>query len=293
MSELNYNLEKDFLKVSTAKRITPLRIIVYLLLITVSIGQIFPLIWLVDFSLAKDGDLFGPNILIWPDNPQFNNYRLAWVDGHIPRYLLNSIIVNVISVGLTVLFSVTMAYAFTRMQWKFKNLCLTIIMLGMMIPIHATLLPNFSSFRALGISNSYLGLIIPYIGFTLPLATFIMTGFIKSIPVSIEESVLIDGGGIFHIIFYVIFPLTKPAVITVIIMTFFTTWNDFIMAATYLTSDKFRTLPFAVYNFAGQYASRYAVQFAVMTLVALPSLILYIFLNEQITKGITVGAVKG
>lgn len=293
MDELKYITKDDFLAVSSAKKITPLRVIIGLVLILVAVIQIFPLIWLVDFSLARDGDLFGPNVLIWPSNPQFENYRLAWVDGKIPQYLFNSIIVNVISVGLTVLFSVTMAYAFTRMQWKLKNLCLTIVLLGMMIPIHATLLPNFSSFQALGISDSYLGLIIPYIGFTLPLATFIMTGFIKSIPESIEESVLIDGGGIFHIIFHVIFPLTKPAVITVIIMTFFTTWNDFIMAATYLSSDKYRTLPFAVYNFAGQYASRYAVQFAVMTLVALPSLILYIILNEQITKGITIGAIKG
>ncbi len=292
MGQLKYGTDHDFLKVKTRK-LTPFRVIIFFLLIIIAVFQIFPLIWLVDFSLAKDGDLFGPRILIWPDKPQFENYKIAMIDGKIPHYLLNSIIVNVISVSLTVLFSVTMAYAFTRMQWKFKNICFTLILLGMMIPIHATLLPNFTSFRFLGISNSYLGLIIPYIAFTLPLGTFIMTGFIKSIPRSIEESILIDGGGIFHIIFYVIFPLTKPAVITVIIMTFFTTWNDFIMAATYLTSDKFRTLPFAVYNFAGQYASRYAVQFAVMTLVALPSLILYIILNEHITKGITVGAIKG
>ncbi|HBK68755.1 MAG TPA: sugar ABC transporter permease [Firmicutes bacterium] len=288
-----YKLSDGILDVAPVKSRNWARLLIYLLLLIVAIGQLFPLIWLLDFSLAKDGELFGPKILIWPSNPQFENYKVAWVDGKIPQYLFNSIIVNVISVSLTVLFSVMMSYAFTRMQWKLKNFCLTIVLLGMMIPIHATLLPNFSSFRVLGISDSFLGLIIPYIGITLPMGTFLMTGFIKSIPVSIEESILIDGGGIFHLIIHAIFPLAKPAVITVVIMTFFTTWNDFIMAATYLASDKYRTLPFAVYNFAGQYASRYAVQFAVMTLVALPSLILYMILNEQITKGITIGAIKG
>ena len=288
-----YKLSDGTSNVAPVKSRNWARLLIYLLLLIVAIGQLFPLIWLLDFSLAKDGELFGPKILIWPSNPQFENYKVAWVDGKIPQYLFNSIIVNVISVSLTVLFSVMMSYAFTRMQWKLKNFCLTIVLLGMMIPIHATLLPNFSSFRVLGISDSFLGLIIPYIGITLPMGTFLMTGFIKSIPVSIEESILIDGGGIFHLIIHAIFPLAKPAVITVVIMTFFTTWNDFIMAATYLASDKYRTLPFAVYNFAGQYASRYAVQFAVMTLVALPSLILYMILNEQITKGITIGAIKG
>lgn len=288
-----FQITDGSLKRQTKKGPNYTRYFIYILLALVAVGQIFPLIWLVNYSLMKDGDLFGPKLLMWPREPQFSNYKVAWVDGKIPQYLLNSVIINVVSVGLTVLFSVMMSYAFVRMQWKLKKFFLTTILLGMMIPLHATLLPNFASFRALGIADSYLGLIIPYIGITLPMGTFLLTGFIKSIPESIEESILIDGGTIFHVIVHAIFPLAKPAVITVIIMTFFTTWNDFIMAATYLASDRYRTLPFAVYNFAGQYASRYAVQFAVMTLVALPSLLLYIVLNEQITEGITVGALKG
>jgi len=154
-------------------------------------------------------------------------------------------------------------------------------------------LPNFFTFAKLGILDSYWALIIPYVAFSLPLGVFIMTGFMESLPRSLEESAVMDGAGIFRIIFALIFPLTKPAMVTVVIMTFLNTWNEFIMAATYISSDKYRTLPFAVYNFAGQYASNYSVQFAVMGLVALPSLIIYILLNEQITKGVTDGALKG
>jgi raffinose/stachyose/melibiose transport system permease protein len=278
---------------SVKPRIKPSKIILYTLLIIVSVSQLFPLVWLIDFSLCKSGDLFGANILKWPDPPQFQNYKTAWVDGKIPQFLLNSILVNIVTVLLTVLFSLMMGYALIRMEWKLRKYALTFILLGMMIPIHATLLPNFVTFRTVGIQDSYLALIIPYAAFALPMGVFLMTGFMESIPRAIEESAIIDGCGIFKIIFLIIFPLTKPAVVTIVIMTFLNTWNEFIMAATYLSSNKFRTLPFAVYNFAGQYASNYSVQFAVMTLVALPSLIIYIILNEQITKGVTVGALKG
>mgnify|MGYP000929000472 FL=1 len=215
------------------------------------------------------------------------------MDGKIPQYLLNSVIVNGVSVLATVILAVAMAYAFTRMRWKLKKTILTFVLLGMMIPIHGTLLPNYIVFGKLGISDSYAGLIIPYVAFNLPLAVFIMTGFLESVPRAIEESAVIDGCGIFRIVFQIALPLLKPAVSTVAIMTFLNTWNEFIMASTYLSNDIYRTLPFAVYNFSGQYASNYSVQFAVMNMVAIPSLVFYIIFNEQITKGAAEGALKG
>lgn len=268
------------------------KIIIFTILAIASIAQLFPLVWLVDFSLVKSGDLFGPEILKWPSDPQFTNYKTAWVDGKIPQYLFNSIFINVATIVLTVLFALMMGYALVRMRWRFRKIVMTIVLLGLMIPIHATLLPNFITFKAVGIQDSYLSLIVPYVAFGLPLAVFILSGFLESIPRAIEEAAIIDGCGIFRIIFSIILPITRPAISTVVIMTFLNTWNEFIMAATYLSSDKYKTLPFAVYNFAGQYASNYAVQFAVMALVALPSLIIYILMNEQITKGAMAGAVK-
>lgn len=268
------------------------KIIIFTILTIASIAQLFPLVWLVDFSLAKSGDLFGSYILKWPSDPQFINYKTAWIDGKIPQYLFNSIFINVATIFFTVLFALMMSYALVRMRWKIRKGVMTFILLGLMIPIHATLLPNFITFKAVGLQDSYLSLIVPYVAFGLPLAVFILSGFLESIPRAIEEAAIIDGCGIFRIIFSIILPITRPAISTVVIMTFLNTWNEFIMAATYLSSDKYKTLPFAVYNFAGQYASNYAVQFAVMALVALPSLIIYILMNEQITKGAMAGAVK-
>ena len=268
-------------------------LIILILLSVVAFGQLFPLIWLVDFSLCKSGDLFVSGILKIPDPPQFQNYVTAWVDGKIPQFLFNSILITAFTIAGTVFLALTMGYAFVRMKWKLRGVFLTIVLLGMMIPIHATLLPNFITFRKIGLLDTYQGLIIPYIAFSMPLGIYIMTGFLESIPKSIEESAVIDGCGIYRIIFQIVFPLTKPAVVTIAIMTFLNSWNEFIMAVTYLSNDKFRTLPFSVWNFAGQYISEYAVQFAVMALTAIPALLVYILLNEQITKGVTVGAVKG
>lgn len=268
------------------------KIIIFTILTIASIAQLFPLVWLVDFSLAKSGDLFGSYILKWPSDPQFINYKTAWIDGKIPQYLFNSIFINVATIFFTILFGLMMSYALVRMRWKIRKGVMTLILLGLMIPIHATLLPNFITFKAVGLQDSYLSLIVPYVAFGLPLAVFILSGFLESIPRAIEEAAIIDGCGIFRIIFSIILPITRPAISTVVIMTFLNTWNEFIMAATYLSSDEYKTLPFAVYNFAGQYASNYAVQFAVMALVALPSLIIYILMNEQITKGAMAGAVK-
>ncbi len=257
------------------------------------IGQLFPLIWLLDFSLAKNSDLFGAYILVWPDPPQWQNYVVAWIQGKIPRYMFNSTFVTTTVIFLVCFLSLTLGYAFTRMQWKGRKIFLTIILLGMMIPIHATLLPNFFTFRIVGILDTYLGLIIPYVARSMPIGVFLMTGFLASIPKSLEESAVIDGAGIYTIIYKIIFPLTKPAIVTISVITFINSWNEFIMALTYLSTDNLRTLPFSVMNFAGQYSSDYSKQFAVMALSALPAFVIYIILNEQITKGVMLGAVKG
>lgn len=255
--------------------------------------ELFPLIWLVDFSLAKSGDLFASNILIAPNPPQWQNYYTAFVDGKVLHFLFNSIVVNTITVIATILISLMVAYACTRMKWKLNRTVMNILLLGMMIPIHATLLPNFLIYNKVGMVDSIFALLVPYIAFSLPQGIFIMASFLESVPRALEESALIDGCGVYRIIFKIVLPITKPSIVTIAIMTFLNNWNEFVMAMTYLTSDKWRTLPFSVLQFQGQYASNYAVQFAVMALTAFPALVVYILLNEQITKGIVVGAVKG
>jgi len=262
-------------------------------MILLSLIQLFPLIWLIDFSFMKSGEFFGGSVLKIPEEIQWENYINALTYGSVPKYLMNSLVITGVSVFVSALLSLMMAYAFTRMRWKMRTFFLNMILLGMIIPIHATLLPNFTLFHKLNLLDHPLGLILPYIAFSLPMSMFIMTGFLETLPKELEESAVMDGCNIFTIVFRIILPIASPAIATISVLNFITWWNEFIMANTYLVSDSYKTLPFSIMKFTGQYSSNYGAQFAVMTLIAIPSIIIYILFSKYLTKGITAGAVKG
>jgi raffinose/stachyose/melibiose transport system permease protein len=269
------------------------RALLYSFLVVLAVLQVFPLVWVFDYSIQKSGDLFGPEILRFGFAPQWGNYARAWIDGKIPRYLLNSIIVVTASTAASTVFSFCLAYAITRMKWRLKFLASLAVTIGMVIPIHTTLLPNFIWFNVFKLVDTHLGLIIPYIAFTLSFNTLIYAGQIKTIPLSMEESAFIDGASWPRMLWSIVAPMAAPATITVGVMTFLNNWNEFIMANTYLATDDLRTLPFSIIRFQGQYRSDYAIQFACMFLVALPPLALYFFFSKQIMAGVTAGSVKG
>lgn len=275
------------------KKKGPGRIALWIVLIIMAVIQIFPLIWLVDFSLASSNEMFTSGLLIIPNKIQWGNYVKAFIDGHFLLYLRNSVLINGLAVLLVILISIMAAFACKRMVWKMSGLVRTLLVLGMMIPIHATLLPNYKIYNTVGLTDTIWALLIPYVAFSLPQAMFLMTSFLESIPVELEEAAVMDGCGIYRIVFQIITPLLKSSIATVAIMTFLNNWNEFMMASTYLSSPTWKTLPFSVLEFTGQYSSNYAVQFAVMALTAAPAVIVYIFLNKHITKGVAMGAVKG
>ncbi|HTT38709.1 MAG TPA: carbohydrate ABC transporter permease [Burkholderiales bacterium] len=270
-----------------------LRLALYALLVLFALMQLFPLVWVGVYSLQKSGDLFGSELLKLPSDPQWNNYVRAFRDGSVLQYALNSAFVVTVSTVISTVLSFCLAYAITRLQWRLKVVALAAITLGMVVPIHTTLLPNFIWFGFFGLIDSHWGLIIPYVAFTLSFNTLVYMGQFATIPRSIEEAALLDGASWPRILWRVIAPMTMPATMTVAVMTFLSNWNEFIMANTYLASDEKRTLPFSIIRFQGQYASDYAVQFACMVLVALPALLLYFLFSSRIMEGATAGAVKG
>lgn len=267
--------------------------LLWAVLACIAVIQIFPLVWLLDFSLASSTEMFTSGLLIIPEKIQWGNYVKAFVDGHFLLYLKNSVLINVLAVLLVILVSIMASFACRRMQWKLSMFVKTLLLMGMMIPIHATLLPNYKIYNMLNLTDTIWALLIPYVAFSLPQGLFLTTSFMESIPVELEEAAVMDGCGIYRIIFQIITPMLKSSIATVAIMTFLNNWNEFMMASTYLSSPKWKTLPFSVLEFTGQYSSNYAVQFAVMALTAAPAVIVYIILNKHITKGVAMGAVKG
>ncbi len=275
---------------SSKKHKNPL---LWIVLGLVAVIQIFPLIWLLDFSLASSTEMFTSGLLIIPEKIQWGNYQKAFVDGHFLWYLKNSVLINGLAVVLVIVVSIMTAFACQRMHWKLRSFVKMLMLMGLMIPIHATLLPNYKIYSMLKMTDTIWALLIPYVAFSLPQGMFLMTSFMESIPMEIEEAAVMDGCNIYTIVFRVVTPMLKPSIATVSIMTFLNNWNEFMMASTYLSSQKWKTLPFSVLEFTGQYSSNYAVQFAVMALTAAPAVIVYIILNKQITKGVAMGAVKG
>jgi len=269
------------------------RTFMWIFLLVFAAAQIFPLLWVASYSLQKSGDLFGPEFFKLPLDPQWANYFLAWTNGRIPQYLTNSLLIVIPSVTLATVLSFGLAYACSRMTWKLKPLVWFIVTIGLTIPIHTTLLPNFIWYRFFGLIDTHLGLIISYVAFSLSFNTIIFAGLLAGIPGSMEESAFMDGATYTDILPKIIAPMAGTGFATVGVQTFLNHWNEFIMANTYISTELKRTLPFSIIRFQGQYSSQYAIQFACMALVALPPLVLYFVFNRWILAGVAAGAVKG
>src|SRR5690606_13510630 len=162
------------------------------------------------------------------------------------------------------------------------QLVLLLFLLGMMIPLQSTLLPLMIMFSNIGILNTHLSLILPYVAFQIPLAVFILSGFMRTIPHEIEESAIMDGAGAFRIFRSIVLPVSIPPIMTVLILTFINIWNEYILAATFISSERLKTLPFGVYSFVSQYSVNYGAIGAFLVLGALPVIIIYFLLSEKI-----------
>lgn len=263
------------------------------LLACFALVQLFPLIWLLDFSLAESSQLFGENVLVALNPPHWENYYKAIFQSHFFLYLRNSVLVNGLAIFFVLLFSVMAAFACTRMQWKLRSVVYLVLLLGLMIPSYSALLPNFLVFTKLKLTNTIWALLLPYVAFPFSTGFLLTSGYMESLPRSLEESALIDGCGVYRMLFQIIVPLMKSSLTTVAIITFLSNWNEFLTAMTYLSKHTWKTLPFLVLEFTGQYSSDYAVQFATMALAAIPALIVYIAMNKSIVKGVAAGAIKG
>lgn len=266
-------------------------IIKMIILAVFAVIQIFPLLWLINFSLKSNEEIYTTGSLQLPQTPVFGNYVEAWVKGNVGRYFGNSVFVTVLSVGATLLISCMMAYAITRMRWKGSQAVLAVLMLGMMVPIHATLIPLFVIMQRVGLLNTHWCIIIPYVATGMPLAVFIISNFLRSVPHELEEAAFIDGCGIMKCFVMIVMPVVKPAISTVAIFTFMNHWNEFIMASTYLQKSDLYTLPLGLMGFRGSYSVALGPMAAAIIIACVPLVLFYMVCSEQVEKSISAGAV--
>ncbi|RKP47998.1 carbohydrate ABC transporter permease [Cohnella endophytica] len=267
--------------------------LVYLLIAVLCVTQLYPLLWLVLYSLKNNEEILSGSFFALPKTPQWHNYSEAFHSGHYTQYLTNSVIVTLSTMVCVILFSAMVAFAITRFRFKYGNIVMLVFLLGMMIPMQATLLPLMIIFKNAHILNTRWSLILPYIAFSSPIAVFILSGFMRGIPNEIEESAVIDGANTYRIFWSIIVPISIPPVMTVCILTFINIWNEYIMAATFISKEALKTLPFGVYSFVSQYSTNYGDIGAFLIMGAAPVILLYFLLSDKITKGMADGAVKG
>lgn len=270
-------------------------IVLYLLAALVTLESVFPFVYAIATSLKTGADLFSTSLT--PASPTLRNYVELFTVAEQPfgRHIVNSILVSVSVVALSIFLGVTAAYALGRISFKGRGLLLATILSVSMFPQVAVLAGMFEMIRALGLYNRSLGLVLPYLIFTLPFTVWVLTTFMKQLPKELEEAAIMDGCGPWRIIWEVFMPLLWPALVSTGLLAFIAAWNEFLFALTFVIDNNERTVPVSISLISG--ASKYEIPWgkimAASVLVTLPLIGLVLAFQKKIVSGLTAGAVKG
>ena len=251
-----------------------------------------PLAFVLMTSLKSQQELFDSAVWAWPRQVDWSHYRAVLQGGYF-TYLRNSAFVVGVSIALILATSAMAAYALARLRFRFNKALFSLIVAGLIVPLHVTLVPIYLMTRSLGLYDTPFALIGPYVATSLPVSIFIMTEFMRQIPRELEEAAELDGCGPFAIFWKVFFPLSGPGLATIAIYNGINMWNEFIFAYVLTSSTSNRTLPLALWDFQGQYASNIPAMLAVVTLTSLPLIVAYAFGQERVVKGMMAGSLKG
>src|SRR5690625_1143307 len=268
------------------------RMLIYGVLILFTVVNAYPIFWMImnSFKTAQD---FAMNPFSIPIKWVLENYSEAWVTANIGSYFFNSLVVGVAAVMISIFVGALASYFLSRFDFKGRKLLYVFFIVGLLVPIHATLVPMFILMQKFGLLNTYWALIFPYVAFNLPITIFLLTSFMSSFSKEIEESAIMDGCGVFRIFWSIILPMSRPAIATAVILNFINNWNEFSFALVLINDKSLNTLPLGLANFAGQYTTNYTAQMAGLTMVLVPTIVFYLIMERQIVNGMTQGAVKG
>ncbi len=265
---------------------------IHIFLGLVSLGCLFPLWWAFASSLKTQETVF-TDLSLFPKNPQWQNYVDAWTKADFSRYFLNSLIYTVIVVVGVVIIASMAAYAFSRLQFRFKNALFLLLISTMMIPIPGSFIALYVLLNKLHLVDTRLGYILPQINGGLALGIFLLKTFFDDLPKEIEDSAAIDGCGRFRTYWHIALPLARPAIAVLAIFNILAVWNEYLLAMLVLSSKELMPLQRGLMVFQGAHITQYPLLMAGIVITLLPVMIVYLALQKHIIKGITAGAVKG
>jgi raffinose/stachyose/melibiose transport system permease protein len=268
--------------------------LIKVLVAVIILAELYPLFWILTSSFKTKSEIISNPLWSMPAGLQFSNYVDAWTTGNLGRNALNSLIVTVPSLILIVGLGAAAGFALEVMIWRGRNTILFLIVGGMMVPLQMVLLPLFTIYYNLNIADSYLPLIITYVGHGLPLTVFMMATYFRAVPRELFEALALDGGGPFRAFFSVGLPMVRNGIFTIALLQFFSVWNDLLIALTFNVDSKLSTIQVGLLHFSDEYGSiNYGPLFAAISITVFGTLAVYLLLNQQVMRGLTAGSVKG
>ncbi|WP_022760960.1 carbohydrate ABC transporter permease [Butyrivibrio sp. AD3002] len=278
----------------TLKETNPVfKVFTEIILVIWAIINLFPIYFMFTFALKSNDEIFGANVIGLPKKWLWSNFTTAMGTGNMGLYFFNSLLVTTIAIAISIMAAMMATYAITRIRWKGSKLMNAFFMLGLTIPIQASIVPVYVVLSKLHWLNKYSTLIIPYAAFSLSMAILISTGFMSEIPFALDEAARIDGCGLFGTFFRIILPLMKPAVSTVGVYSYLQCWNEFMFANVFISDSVHRTLPVGIKALSGQHTTEWGPIGAALVIATFPTLIAYLFLSKKIQASFIAGAVKG
>ena len=250
-----------------------------------------PLVVVVLAAMHPSGALLSGAGL--PDSLSLSTFRTAWDEGGFSQLMTSSAIVAVTVVALTTVLSIPAGYAFGTMRFPFADLLFYVILTGIVVPFESLIVPLYYSFRNVGLTDSYWGLILPQTGLSISFGVFWMRAFFRSLPPELSDAARVDGATSWRILWRVLVPIGRPAIVTMVLLVFMWTWNEFLLALVMISDETHRTAPLGLSAFQSRYGVDVPGVSAAAVFVAAPVVILYVLLQRQFLRGMLAGSIKG
>lgn len=276
------------------RNISPVtKVIVYAVMILFTVLTVYPIFWLVLQSFKTNTAYITTNKLSFPTNWYLGNYPFVWFQGNFATFFVNSVIYSAVTVVTVVVLSNMAGFAFAKLKFNITKWLHGIFIVGILLTLQSILIPLFLMVNAVGLYNTRWAVLIPYVALGLPMGVYLCTDFNKSIPDELLESARIDGAGFLRTFRSIVFPMCAPVSVTLAIITFTGTWNEFILMSLMTATDKYKAIPYGIGRYSGSLGSDYGKLFTSLTVALIPIMIFYFIFRNQITKGVAAGAVKG
>jgi ABC-type glycerol-3-phosphate transport system permease component len=256
------------------------------------LAAIFPLVYMVSLSFQPTGDILTSNAVLFPSHPTTANYTVAWSQNGFSSYFLNSLIVAVGTVVITVVVASLAAFAFARYRFPFKEVIFYVFLAALAVPSVELIIPQYLLMLRLHLVNSLPGLVLIYASENLPFSIFLLRGFFEAVPKDLEESFRLDGASTLRVLTRLIAPLSAPALAVVAMFTFNFAWEEFIVALTLLNSQSHYTLPIALTFFITAHQTDWGPLFAACTIATVPSVIVYFISQRWFQRGVSLGGIR-